>query len=160
MVTIILYLYNQPLHRATCGRPRTRPEGAEYQRIFSLSLYIMKKTKKNIGGVKIFTTTGKFINEPSILYNGQNFFRKMTTNINEIELCKLLMKNPHKNIIKIYDIGTDYVDMELLNISMHGVDMSEIIKIFTEVKEYLQNLGIIYIDWKLDNIGISYDRNQ
>ena len=27
----------------------------------------------------------------------------------------------------------------------------------TEVKTYLQNLGIMYIDWKLDNMGISDD---
>jgi len=28
-----------------------------------------------------------------------------------------------------------------------------------EVKTYLQKLGIMYIDWKLDNIGISKDNN-
>jgi serine/threonine protein kinase len=27
------------------------------------------------------------------------------------------------------------------------------------VKDYLQSLGIMYIDWKLDNIGINNDSN-
>jgi len=34
---------------------------------------------------------------------------------------------------------------------------SEFLSKMTEVIDYLQNLGIIYIDWKLDNTGISAD---
>ena len=122
----------------------------------------MKKTKKVrnkniIGGVRIFTLDGKFVNDPTILREGKPFFRKMSNHPKEIELCKLLMKHPHENIIKIYDVGNNYLDMELLNTSMDGVDMIEIKKVFTDVKQYLQNLGIIYIDWKLDNIGIGKD---
>lgn len=87
----------------------------------------------------------------------KSFFRKMTNNKGEIELCTLLMQHPHKNIIKIYGIGRDYIDMELLNTDIHRADMSTIKQIMLEVKTYLQNIGIIYIDWKLDNIGISED---
>ena len=58
------------------------------------------------------------------------------------------------NIVKIYHIGDDYIDMELLNTDMSRENMSSVKNVMMEVKTYLQNLGIIYIDWKLDNIGI------
>ena len=45
----------------------------------------------------------------------------------------------------------------MLNIDLNGVNESEIKEKMTEVKNYLQSLGIMYIDWKLDNIGISKD---
>ena len=117
-----------------------------------------KKTNKNtIGGVKVLTIDGEFTTDAEILHEGKDFFRKMTNIIAEKKICELLMKNPHKNIVKIYDVGKDYVDMELLDDDIRIEDMSKIKNIMMEVKTYLQSLGIIYIDWKLDNIGISED---
>lgn len=115
------------------------------------------RSKKSIGGMRTYTLNGRFTTDPEILHEGKDFFRKMTHNKGEIELCALLMKNPHKNIIQIYGIGNDYVDMELLNTDIHRADMSEIKKVMVDVKTHLQNLGIMYIDWKLDNIGVSED---
>ena len=119
-----------------------------------------KNNRITMGGALIYNLNGSFRKDPTLLHNGKNFFRKMTNNENEIELCKILMKNPHKNIITIYDIGKDYVDMELLNTNIEDVDVSEIQDIMTDVKTYLQNLGIIYIDWKIDNIGISNEDGE
>ena len=79
----------------------------------------------------------------------------MTNNKNEIKLCKLIQKNPHKNIVKIYNVGSNYIDMELLNTDIHEKDISVVKYTMNEVKRYLQNLGLMYIDWKLDNVGIS-----
>jgi serine/threonine protein kinase len=147
---------------------------------------ILKKNKnpKHIGGVRVFTMDGDITINPEILHEGKDFFRKMTKNIGEKKICKILMENPHKNIIKIYDVCEDYIDMELLDTDMDIQDMSKIKNIITkiktylrglgimymdiqdmskiknimmEVKTYLQSLGIMYIDWKLDNIGISED---
>ena len=87
----------------------------------------------------VYNMDGEFTIDTEILHEGKDFFRKMTKHMGERKICELLMKYPHNNIVKIYHIGDDYIDMELLNM---------------EVKKYLQNLGIIYIDWKLDNIGI------
>ena len=120
-----------------------------------------KRTKKNrnkktIGGVRVLMD-GEFTTHPEILHEGKDFFRKMTNDTAEKKICKILMKNPHKNIIKIYDVCEDYIDMELLNVDMSKQDMSKIKYIMMEVKTYLQSLGIMYIDWKLDNIGISED---
>jgi serine/threonine protein kinase len=81
----------------------------------------------------------------------------MTTNENEKLICKILMENPHKNIVKIYEVGNNYIKMEMLNIDLAGVNESEIKEKMIGVKNYLQGLGIMYIDWKLDNIGISED---
>jgi serine/threonine protein kinase len=109
--------------------------------------------------VKIYTTEGDFITNTELFHKGKDFFRKMTkkTNTREKNISNLLMKNTHKNVIDIYDIGDDYIDMELLNTNMNNVDMSKVKNAMIEVKTYLQNLGIMYIDWKLDNIGISED---
>ena len=41
--------------------------------------------------------------------------------------------------------------MEELDTS--DVDIAEAIKVMTDVKLFLQTLGIAYIDWKIDNIG-------
>jgi hypothetical protein len=51
--------------------------------------------------MKIYTINGRITTDSKILYKNKEFFRKMTNNSKEIELCKLLMKNPHKNIVKI-----------------------------------------------------------
>jgi serine/threonine protein kinase len=67
------------------------------------------------------------------------------------------MENPHKNIVKIYEVANDYIKMEMLNIDLAGVNENEIKEKMIGVKNYLQSLGIMYIDWKLDNIGISED---
>lgn len=79
------------------------------------------------------------------MYKGKDFFRKMTNDSLEIEICKLLIKHPHKNIIKIYGIGANFIDMELLNTDINEEYISDIKNIMQDVKTYLQNLGIIYI---------------
>jgi hypothetical protein len=45
--------------------------------------------------------------------------------------------------------------MELLNADIEEEDMGKVEKEMKKVKTYLQNLGFMYIDWKLDNVGIS-----
>jgi serine/threonine protein kinase len=102
----------------------------------------------------VYKMDGEFTIDTEILHEGKDFFRKMTTHTGEKKICELLMKFPHKNIIKIYGIGNDYIDIELLNTDMSSEDTINIKNAMMEVKTYLQNLGIIYIDWKLDNIGI------
>jgi serine/threonine protein kinase len=67
------------------------------------------------------------------------------------------MKHPHKNIVKIFDVGDNYVIMEHVNVDLTSLSKVELKLKMIKLKEYLQNLGIIYIDWKLDNIGIGND---
>jgi serine/threonine protein kinase len=118
------------------------------------------KNKKSIGGLKIFNTLGNFEITDELL-DGKDFFRKMTNNENEIKLCELLKNNHHKNIIKIYDVGDNYIDMELLDtdyvLELNEVDKMKVKEVMQEVKSFLQGLGFMYIDWKYDNIGKSDD---
>ncbi len=44
--------------------------------------------------------------------------------------------------------------MELLDIEINKIDTKNIIDIAIKIKKYLQSIGIIYIDWKLDQFGI------
>jgi serine/threonine protein kinase len=99
---------------------------------------------------------GKLIKNDE-LFKGKKFFQKMTKHENEKQICKLLMQNPHKNIVTIYEVGDDYIKMELLNTALEGIQESVIKEKMRNVKNHLQSLGIMYIDWKLDNIGISED---
>ena len=118
------------------------------------------KNKKSIGGLNIYTLEGNY-ESTAELRDGKDFFRKMTNNENEIKLCKLLKNNPHKNIIKIYDVTDNYIDMELLDtdyvLELNEIDKMKVKKVMQEVKSFLQGLGFMYIDWKYDNIGKSDD---
>jgi hypothetical protein len=108
---------------------------------------------------KVYTLKGTFetINVDISKYNNQHIFKKITKSKVELEICRILMANPHKNIVKIFEVGTDYVIMEYVNIELTNVSSDKIVSTMTIVKTYLQKLGIIYIDWKPDNIGIGID---
>ena len=120
----------------------------------------MKSTKgKNKGKMITFTLDGKL---KTTKHKGKDFFRKMSTDVSELKLCKIIKDNPHPNIITIYDIsinkdGAGYIDMELLKTVISEKDKDEIKMVMTKVKTYLHKLGIMYIDWKFDNIGKSDD---
>ncbi len=104
---------------------------------------------------RIFNLDGEFTVEPNIL--DKDIFRKMSKNGKEKKICEIIMKNPHNNIVKIHDVTNNYIEMELLNTSINQEDIVNIENVMTEVKTYLHSLGIMYIDWKLDNIGIGDD---
>jgi hypothetical protein len=108
-------------------------------------------------------------------YDGNPFFRKNYGKPHpfldyskkaESEIVKILMEHPHPhpNIVYYYDINSKYVDMEqvethksnpLYKPSMTREDLNEIIEVMSKVKDFLQALGIMYIDWKFDNMGKS-----
>ena len=108
-------------------------------------------------------------------YDGTPFFRKSYGKPHpflhysikaESAIVKILMTHPHPNIIYYYDINSKYVDMEqvdthksnpLYNPVLTREDLNEIIEIMTKVKTFLQALGIVYVDWKFDNMGKSVD---
>jgi len=109
------------------------------------------------------------------LFNNKPFFRKkyysnleINTSI-EHNIAQILFVNPQPNIVNIYRINKNYYDIELLNTNIDTIlnikynynsksklkiDKTIIKKQFYSAKQQLQHLGIIYIDWKLDNVGI------
>jgi serine/threonine protein kinase len=123
------------------------------------------------GGSIIFENGSKILTDET--YNNKPFFRKVfyvdENNSNtekqlrleqaaktEIYIVNILMKNPHPNIVTFYEINDKYVEMEELDITSK-LDKIKVIEIMEKVKDFLQSLGIMYIDWKPDNIGISKD---
>ena len=137
----------------------------------------LKKNKK--GGSIIYDTDTDTVKNSNLTYNGFPFFRKVYINppkneeqryVISIEnaIVKILMEHTNPNIVKYYDINNRYVDMEQLNTfksnpaffdepSMTSEEINEIQEVMRHVKDFLQGLGIMYIDWKFDNIGKSSD---
>ena len=120
------------------------------------------KTKKR-GGGKIYTENGDFENLEE-KHDNKEIFRKMIGNgkdgKTEMKISEILMKHPHQNIVEIYKINykePKYIDMEIVDTDLSKVSAEEIKEKMRNVKNYLQSLGIMYIDWKPDNIGIGED---
>jgi len=120
---------------------------------------------------KVYTFDGD-IQEISMpeLYDGKLFFRKMTHTTVELEICRRLLtiqssSKPIQNIIHIYYVGPNFVDMELLDETYGGKhfereeELVRIIATMRQVKNELQLYGILYVDWKIDNIGFSQTDN-
>ena len=74
-------------------------------------------------------------------------------NVDSSSLYLILKLNYHPNIVNIYNYEKNYIDIELLNTDLSKIDKSDIKNTMLQVKHFLQNLGIIYIDWKYDQIG-------
>jgi serine/threonine protein kinase len=71
---------------------------------------------------------------------------------NELQIYTILSHCSHPNIVTAYKIWTDYIDLERLDISFKITP--KIIDTMRHVKTFLQQKGIIYLDWKPDNIGL------
>ena len=112
--------------------------------------------RKYKGKGKVYTTEGELEDDINLKVDGKEVFRKMTSSKAELGICKLLKEHPHPNIVKIYHVGDDYVDIELTN-PHYDMDIEKIKEIMTGVKKHLQNIGVIYIDWKPDNMGLGED---
>jgi len=102
------------------------------------------------------------INETDETIDGKHFFRKIKPykyeGDDEVKITKLIDKNrdniyQYKNIVEFYKIDSNYIDMELLNTNYEL--SKDIIEKMCQVKTCLQSIGIFYIDWKPDNIGIA-----
>jgi serine/threonine protein kinase len=106
-------------------------------------------------------------------YNGLLFFRKLGapyiskahiySNNVERTIIKILMEHSHPNIVNYYELSDDYITMEQVNSEksnplykpMTNEEIIEIQQTMSKVKDFLQSLGIIYVDWKYDNLGKS-----
>lgn len=121
------------------------------------------------GGSKIYKNGD--ITKTDETFNGNPFFRKVFYDDKanteryidlrkaanaEIQISSILIKNPFPNIVTFYEINNDYIDMEELDVETK-LNPEKVKETMEKVKDFLQSLGIMYIDWKIDNIGISKD---
>jgi serine/threonine protein kinase len=136
------------------------------------------KTRK-IGGSTIYDGSADRIidqiKKTDDTYDGKPFFRKLypkkrkgnDTRHIEKQIVEILMNNPHPNIVTFYDVNYRYLDMEELDSPHSNTEFYDnfkdetqiIIKVMIDVKDFLQKLGIMYIDWKFDNIAKGKDGN-
>lgn len=89
------------------------------------------------------------------LTNNKPVFRKIIDEM-EYKVYKLIMKNPHKNIVTVHDITKEYVDLEILDLDFKVAEID--LDILRDVQKYLWGLGIAYIDWHYDNIGVNKNK--
>ena len=119
-------------------------------------MYTFTKGSKIYNCGDITETAETFHGNPffrKVFYNDQNNPESRKAAYAEIQISRILMNNPHPNIVTFYEINDNYVEMELLDVETTFIPKETMEK----VKDFLQSLGIIYIDWKIDNIGISHD---
>lgn len=113
---------------------------------------------------KLYSSNGELI-EINKTINGIPFFRKeyYNDNNNEIDIVTMLKCNPtyFKHIVKIYHVDYGYYDAELVQTSIQFTEenVNQIIDDMKHAKEELQSKGIMYIDWKSDNLGYSITDN-
>ena len=105
----------------------------------------------------IYTDSGELI-EVTDKINGYNFFRKENLGLRERTIAIILKNNPHPNIVKIYNINEENLEIEFVN-TYENYDKIKLQTDMKKAKEHLQSLGIIYFDWKPDNTGLGEDGN-
>ena len=137
-----------------------------------------QKTFKNIkkyGGSTIFKMVIDKIIQTNKTYKDKPFFKKIfpiTTRgsieeLNHIKLAettiaKNIMTNhyKHPNIVDFFVVNEKYILMEKLkplDTEDLSINMNKVIESMHSARGFLQSLGIMYIDWKLFNIGKSKD---
>jgi hypothetical protein len=88
-------------------------------------------------------------------FQGLPFFRKYIEYI-EYRIYQILQENPHPHLVTVYRLTESFVDIELLTPvnELPDYDEASIVAAARSVKEHLQGLGIFYMDWKSDNLGL------
>jgi len=119
------------------------------------------------------------ITQTDKLYDGKPFFRKSFINIalplppkssgftyeraysHHIEhaIYQRIKAHHHSlpNVVNVYDITNTHVDIELLDMPIKYIHYPEAHKAAARAKDQLQSIGVMYIDWKMDNMGKASD---
>jgi hypothetical protein len=98
---------------------------------------------------------GTYITELKETYEGMPFFRKYIDRT-EYTIYQHLMEHPHPNLVTVYRLTDHYVDMELLTpIRETMYDEETMRTAASAAKDHLQRVGVFYMDWKTDNLGIT-----
>jgi serine/threonine protein kinase len=95
--------------------------------------------------------------------NNKHFFRKYIDkrkyeDRTEYKICQILQKNPHQNIVNIYEVTKDYIDMEILH-HLKDTDNINYDDIYHAL-DHLHKLNIVYFDILTRNMGISYETHH
>lgn len=83
-------------------------------------------------------------------YNSKPLFRKMYPDPNELRAARILQAHPHPNVVDIYHVCDEYIDMELLQTGDLPFNRQDL----ERAHAHLLKHNIVYMDWKLDNFGM------
>jgi hypothetical protein len=76
-------------------------------------------------------------------------FRKTKPSDVEKKIARIIQQNPHPNIVDVYHVCDEYIDMELVDVSSSRYNKQDI----GRAHAYFLKHGIAYMDWKEDNYG-------
>jgi len=105
----------------------------------------------------VYSDQGEFTH----IEDGKNEFTKMTRDVNEHHIYNMLRTTRDESngvvngVVNVVQVSDNSVTLEQLDICLDKYTIADIKSEMVEVKDYLQSMGIMYIDWKPDNIGIS-----
>lgn len=85
-------------------------------------------------------------------YQGKPLFRKMRPDENEQKIALIVQSDPHPNVVNIYYVCDEYIDMELLDTSSKVFNAIDV----ERAHNYFLKKGIVYMDWKPDNYGLDH----
>lgn len=76
---------------------------------------------------------------------------------NELVIAGIVMRFPHPNIVRVFEIQGNRIFMEYLDTATQPRLINDV---YLRVADYLAQHNIVYIDWKADNIGFSHSSKQ
>ena len=97
----------------------------------------------------IMYDTGGEYSGISATYNSKPLFRKMYPQDNELRVARIIQAHPHPNVVEIYHVCDEYIDMELLQ-----TDKPYNVQDIERAHQHLLKHSIVYMDWKPDNFGV------
>ncbi len=115
-------------------------------------------SKKRGGSRSYNMDTGEY----NTVDDGEHIFRKILSQKanNEYDIVHFLQNFPdykEQNIVMIYDVTPEYIDMEELVTNFKKSDPDRYVETMRNAKSFLQSIGIMYLDWKEENTGKSKD---
>jgi len=144
--------------RKICKRKICKLKATTYKRkICKRKATTYKRKRYTLGGSRSYNMdTGEY----RAVADGKDVFRKLlsTTENNEADIVNFLRRFPEykdNNIVIFYDITPEYIEMEDLPVKLKNQD--NYVVSMRKAKDFLQSIGIMYLDWKPDNIGKSKD---
>jgi hypothetical protein len=76
-------------------------------------------------------------------HNGRPIFRKENPSEVEKAISAIIMAHPHPNVVNIYKVCDQFIDMELLSDDVEYVHPLDKYRAYTHFKKY----GIVLVDW-------------
>lgn len=80
--------------------------------------------------------------------NSGRYIKKNPKNI-ERYIAEIIKSHPHPNIVAVYDVTDEYIEMEKLETNCDSYDEDGLL----HARAYFLNHNIAYMDWTKDNFG-------